>query len=69
MHFGLTPVSYRKADLITRLNESKDRRSEAVAERDLDKIFSVFINNPLVTCSIEDAKNYWMKCAKMPRNT
>lgn len=142
MHFGLTPVSYRKADLITRLNESKDRRSgvvpnkirhtgeegvqqmcallglgdlvtnvnipnqgqipnlpigavvetnavfrsdslrpvfagpipteiyplvsricgeqealsEAIAERDLHKIFSVFINNPLVTCSLEDAR-------------
>ena len=30
--------------------------SEAIRERDLDKIFACFINDPLVTCSIDEAK-------------
>ena len=30
--------------------------SQAIAERDLDKIFQVFSNDPLVTCSLSDAK-------------
>ena len=30
--------------------------SEGIAERDLDKIFIAFANDPLVTCGLEDAK-------------
>lgn len=30
--------------------------SKAIADRDLDGIFNVFINDPLVTCGLDDAK-------------
>ena len=30
--------------------------SEGIAERDLNKLFNAFTNDPLVTCSMDDAK-------------
>ena len=33
-----------------------DCLSEGIAERDLNKIFNAFANDPLVTCGMEDAK-------------
>ena len=40
--------------------------SDAIAERNLDRIFEVFANDPLVTCSLSDAKELF---DKMVNNT
>ena len=37
-------------------NASPMSLSDAIANRDLDMIFNVFANDPLVTCSMDDAK-------------
>ena len=42
--------------LVSRVCTQQESISAAIAERDLDKIFSCFINDPLVTCSVSDAK-------------
>ncbi len=42
--------------LVSRICTQQENISEAIAERDLDKIFAAFINDPLVTCSIDEAK-------------
>ncbi len=42
--------------LVTRICGGQEALNEAIAERDLDKIFAVFANDPLVTCSYADAK-------------
>lgn len=42
--------------LISRICGEQELVSEGIAERDLDKIFIAFANDPLVTCGIEDAK-------------
>ena len=40
--------------------------SDGIAERDLEKIFIAFANDPLVTCGLEDAKKLF---AEMCENT
>lgn len=42
--------------LVSRICLGQENISNAVAERDLDKLFCVFANDPLVSCSMEDAK-------------
>ena len=42
--------------LISRICIEQELIAEGIAERDVDKIFSAFINDPLVTCNLEDAK-------------
>lgn len=42
--------------LVSRICTQQENISAAIAERDLDKIFNCFINDPLVTCSVSDAK-------------
>ena len=42
--------------LVSRICLGQENISEAIAERNLDKLFCVFVNDPLVTCSMEDAK-------------
>lgn len=42
--------------LIARISAEQELVSEGIAERDLDKIFAAFANDPLVTCGIENAK-------------
>ncbi len=42
--------------LIARIAAEQDNVSEAIARRDLDKIFVAFANDPLVTCNIKDAR-------------
>lgn len=42
--------------LVARVSGQQELLSKAIAERDINKIFSVFVNDPLVTCSIDDAK-------------
>ena len=42
--------------LVSRICTEQENVSEAIRERDLDKIFACFINDPLVTCSIGEAK-------------
>jgi alpha-galactosidase len=52
--------------LVSRVCAQQENISEAIAERDLDKIFNCFINDPLVTCSVSDAKALF---AEMIENT
>ena len=42
--------------LVSRICSEQELVSEGIAERNLDKIFMAFANDPLVTCGIEDAK-------------
>ena len=42
--------------LISRICGEQEMVSEGIAERDLDKIFMAFANDPLVTCGVDDAK-------------
>lgn len=42
--------------LITRICLQQELISEAIANRDVEKIFCAFVNDPLVTCSMDDAR-------------
>ena len=42
--------------LVSRVCAQQENISAAIAERDVEKIFACFVNDPLVTCSIEDAR-------------
>ena len=50
------PVPKEIYPLISRVCAEQEVVSEGIAERDLGKIFNAFANDPLVTCSVEDAK-------------
>jgi alpha-galactosidase len=50
------PVPKEIYPLVSRICSEQELVSEAIAERDLEKIFSAFANDPLVTCNIEDAR-------------
>lgn len=47
--------------MIARICIEQKNVSDAIAERDLNKIFLAFANDPLVTCSIEDAKKLFIE--------
>lgn len=47
--------------MIARICIEQENVSDAIAERDLNKIFLAFANDPLVTCSIEDAKKLFIE--------
>ena len=42
--------------MVSRICTQQENISEAIAERDLNKLFCAFVNDPLVTCSMDDAK-------------
>ena len=42
--------------LVSRICGQQQEVSDAIAERDLRRIFNAFANDPLVTCNMEDAK-------------
>ena len=42
--------------LVSRICAEQELVSEAIAERNIEKIFIAFANDPLVTCGIEDAR-------------
>lgn len=44
------------APLVQRACEETELVSKGIAERDINQIFAAFINDPLVTCSVDDAK-------------
>lgn len=50
------PVPTEIYPLVARVCAEQELVAEGIAERDLNKIFNAFANDPLVTCSIEDAK-------------
>lgn len=52
--------------LVSRVCGEQEALSDAIAQRDLDKIFNCFASDPLVTCSYEDAKKLF---AEMVLNT
>ena len=60
------PIPESIYGLVSRISAEQESVSEAIAERDLDKIFACFINDPLVTCSMADAKKLF---AEMIDNT
>ena len=51
---GMIPQSIYP--LVSRICGQQELLSAAIANRDLAGIFSVFVNDPLVTCSFDDAK-------------
>ena len=42
--------------LVSRICSEQELLSDAIAERNIEKIFSVFANDPLVICSVNDAR-------------
>ena len=42
--------------LVSRICTQQENISQAIAERDLGALFNTFVNDPLVTCSMEDAQ-------------
>ena len=50
------PVPKEIYPLVSRICGEQEVVSEGIAERDLNKIFNAFANDPLVTCGMEDAK-------------
>ena len=50
------PVPKEIYPLVARICGEQEVVSEGIAERDLNKIFNAFANDPLVTCGMEDAK-------------
>ena len=47
--------------LISRICTMQEIVSDAIADRDIEKIFNVFSNDPLVTCSLDDARELFYK--------
>ena len=50
------PVPASIAPMVQRVAAVQELTSEGIAKRDLDMIFSAFLNDPLVTCSYADAQ-------------
>lgn len=50
------PIPKEIYPLVPRVCAEQEVVSEGIAERDLNKIFNAFANDPLVTCGVEDAK-------------
>ena len=50
--------------LIARICGEQEMVSEAIAERNTEKIFTAFLNDPLVTCSIKDARKLFDEMCK-----
>ena len=50
------PIPKEIYPLVSRVCAEQELVSEGIAERDLNKIFCAFANDPLVTCGIADAK-------------
>lgn len=50
------PIPMEIYPLISRICSEQEVLSEAIANRDIEKIFSAFANDPLVTCGINDAR-------------
>ena len=50
--------------LVARVCAEQEAVSEAIAERDLDKIFMAFASDPLVRCSMADAKAMFSEMVK-----
>ena len=42
--------------LVSRICTQQENISDGIAKRDLEKLFAAFVNDPLVTCSMADAK-------------
>jgi alpha-galactosidase len=42
--------------LVSRICTEQEMLNTAIAERDIEKIFCAFANDPLVSCSIVDAR-------------
>ena len=50
--------------LVSRVCAEQETVSDAIAKRDVDKIFVAFANDPLVTCGVEDARQLFDKMCK-----
>lgn len=50
------PIPVEIYPLVSRVCAEQELVSEGIAERNLEKIFSAFANDPLVTCGMEDAR-------------
>ena len=59
MFAGEVPASI--LPLVSRISSQQENISAAIAERDLEKIFACFVNDPLVTCSISDARELFIE--------
>jgi hypothetical protein len=47
--------------MVARVCGEQEELSDAIAKRDVGRIFNIFVNDPLVTCSLEDARTLFAK--------
>ncbi len=50
--------------LVSRVCGEQEEVSDAIAARDVERIFTAFANDPLVTCSLDDAKKLFIEMAE-----
>ena len=55
------PVPHEIYPLVSRVCAEQELINEGIAERDLNKIFCAFANDPLVTCGLADAKKLFIE--------
>ncbi len=54
--------------LVSRVCGEQEELSDAIAARDVKRIFAVFANDPLVTCSLADAKKLFLEMTENTKN-
>lgn len=47
--------------MVSRIAGQHEALSQAIADRNVERIFNVFVNDPLVTCSMSDAKKLFIE--------
>lgn len=61
------PVPKEIYPLVSRVCAEQELVSDGIAERDLNKIFCAFANDPLVTCAVEDARKLFKEMCENTR--
>ena len=61
------PIPKEIYPLVARVCAEQEVVSEGIAERDLNKLFNAFANDPLVNCGVEDAKKLFKEMCENTR--
>jgi len=54
--------------MVSRICAEQESLSEGIANRDLDAIFNAFVNDPLVTCTYDEAKQLFKEMVQNTKN-
>ena len=61
------PIPEEIYPLIARICGEQELLSEGIAQRDTEKIFAAFANDPLVTCGLNDARRLFREMCENTR--